>query len=162
MTAIPVVRHVLDVNDLAAAANLARLNAAGVTAANLMASPGAGKTTLILATAAALVLTVAVPPPVAEARPSAPVTKPVSAGQAVADEATDFSARRRVARRGYRNNNAAGLAFMGLALGTVGAVIADQRRRDYYRDNYYYGGNPYYGGRYYGGQPYYGGGYYGY
>lgn len=54
MAEIPVVRHVLDVNDLAAATNLARLNDAGVTAVNLMASPGAGKTTLILATAAAL------------------------------------------------------------------------------------------------------------
>ncbi len=77
-------------------------------------------------------------------------------------KATDFSARRKVARRHYRNNNAAGLAFMGMALGTVGAIVAEQRRRDYYRDNYYYGGNPYYGGRYYGGPAYYGGGYYGY
>lgn len=54
MTEIPIVRHVLDANDAGAALNLARLNAAGVTAVNLMASPGAGKTTLILATAAAL------------------------------------------------------------------------------------------------------------
>ena len=54
VTEIPVVRHVLDVNDQAAAINLARLEAAGVTAINIMASPGAGKTTLILATAAAL------------------------------------------------------------------------------------------------------------
>jgi len=54
VTQIPVVRHVLDVNDQEAAANLARLNSLGITAVNLMASPGAGKTTLILATAAAL------------------------------------------------------------------------------------------------------------
>lgn len=117
---------------------------------------------VVLATAAALVLTVAVPPPVAQAAPAAPSAKAVSAAPVSAGEATDFSARRRVARRGYRNNNAAGLAFMGLALGTIGAVVAEQRRRDYYRDNYYYGGNPYYGGHYYGVQPYYGGGYYGY
>jgi len=117
---------------------------------------------VVLATAAALVLSVAVPPSAAQARPSAPAVKETSAGVAVASEATDFSSRRRVARRGYRGNNAAGLAFMGLALGTVGAVVAEQRRRDYYRDNYYYGGNPYYGNRYYGAQPYYGGGYYGY
>lgn len=118
---------------------------------------------VVLATAAALVLTVAVPPPVAQARPAAPVTKAISAELTIVSEATDFSARRRAVRRGYRGNgNAAGLAFMGLALGTVGAIVAEQRRRDYYRDNYYYGGNPYYGGRYYGGQPYYGGGYYGY
>lgn len=119
---------------------------------------------MVLATAAALVLTVAVPPPVAQARPAAPaVVKDVSAATTNVSEATDFSARRRVARRGYRNNNAAGLAFMGLALGTVGAVIANQQRRDYYRQNHYYGGNPYYGGGYYAQpQPYYGGGYYGY
>lgn len=54
MTEIPIVRHVLDANDQVAALNLARLNQAGITAVNLMASPGAGKTTLILATAAAL------------------------------------------------------------------------------------------------------------
>lgn len=124
--------------------------------------PSPFRRAVVLATAAALVLTVAVPPPVAQARPAAPVAKDASAGVAVAGEATDFSARRRVVRRGYRGNNAAGLAFMGLALGTVGAVVAEQRRRDYYRDNYYYGGNPYYGNRYYGAQPYYGGGYYGY
>lgn len=54
MTEIPVLRYVLDTNDQVAAANLARLNDAGITAINLMASPGAGKTTLILATALAL------------------------------------------------------------------------------------------------------------
>lgn len=118
--------------------------------------PSPSSRAVVLATAAALVLTVAVPPPVAEARPAAPSSAPVSAGQAAVGEATDFSARRRVARRGYRNNNAAGLAFMGMALGTMGAIVAEQRRRDYYRNNYYYGGNPNYGGRYYGGQPYYG------
>jgi len=123
--------------------------------------PSSFSRAVVLATAAALVLTVAVPPSAAQAQPSAPVVKETSVGTAVAGEATDISARRRVVRRGYRNN-AAGLAFMGLALGTVGAVIAEQRRRDYYRDNYYYGGGPYYGNRYYGGQPYYGGGYYGY
>ena len=49
------------------------------------------------------------------------------------------------------------------------AVIANQQRRDYYRQNNYYGGNPYYGGNYYGNQGYYnqpryygGGQYYGY
>lgn len=130
---------------------------------NRETSPSSFSRAVVLATAAALVLTVAVPPPVARARPAAPVTKAISAGLAAASDATDFSARRRVVRRGYRGGgNAAGLAFMGMALGTVGAIVAEQRRRDYYRDNYYYGGNSYYGGRYYSGQPYYGGGYYGY
>jgi len=112
----------------------------------------------VLATAAALVLTMAVPP-FAEAAPvAAPAAKASSVEPANVSEATDFSsrARRRAVRRGYRNN-AAGAAFMGLALGTVGAIVAEQRRRDYYRDNYYYGGNPYYGGHYYGGPAYYGG-----
>lgn len=130
---------------------------------NRKTSPSPFSRAVVLATAAALVLTVAVPPPVAQARPAAPATKAISAGPEAASDATDFSARRRAVRRGYRGGgNAAGLAFMGMALGTVGAIVAEQRRRDYYRDNYYYGGNPYYGNRYYGAQPYYGGGYYGY
>jgi hypothetical protein len=114
---------------------------------------------VVLATAAALVLSVAVPPPVAQARSAVPAVQEVGASTAMVGEATDFSARRRVARRHYRHNNAAGLAFMGLALGTIGTIVAEQRRRDYYRQNYYYGGSPYYGGHYYGVQPYYGGGY---
>ena len=73
---------------------------------------------------------------------------------------TDVSARRRYARRVYRDD--AGLAFMGLAIGALGAKIADRERQGYYRQNYYYGGNPYYGGRYYGQPGYYGGPYYPY
>lgn len=111
---------------------------------------------VVLATVAALALSVVVPPPVAQARPAAPVAKDVSASTAVVGEATDFSARRRAARRYYRHNNAAGLAFMGLALGAIGTAIADQRRRDYYRQHYFYGGSPYYGGHYYGAPSYYG------
>lgn len=127
------------------------------------ASPSPFGRAVILATAAALISTAAVPPAFAGTQPAASAVRAVTTAPVTASEATDFSAakRKRVARRHYRNN-AAGLAFMGMALGTMGAIIAEQRRRDYYRDNYYYGGNPYYGGHYYGGQPYYGGGYYGY
>jgi hypothetical protein len=108
-----------------------------------------------VALSAAIALTLATPPRMAMAQPAA------AAPQVKASDTTDISARR-YARRGYRNN-AAGLAFMGLALGTAGAIIANQQRREYYRQNYYYGGNPYYGGNYYGGRGYYGGGpYYGY
>jgi hypothetical protein len=104
----------------------------------------------------------AAPAPMAFAQALIPAQQAVSGAVVKAGEATDISARRRYARRGYRNN-AAGLAFMGLALGTVGAVIANQQRRDYYRQNYYYGGDGYYGGRAYGQPGYYGGGpYYGY
>jgi uncharacterized membrane protein YfcA len=108
-----------------------------------------------LATAAALLLT-AVEPQVAQARSSSPTS--VAAGNGVAaSSVTDVSARRRHVRRRRHSGNAAGLAFMGMALGTMGAIIAEQQRRDYYRDRYYYGGYPYYGRPYYG--PYY---YYGY
>ncbi len=44
---IPVVEKILSANDRLAAENRARLEAAGVYALNLMASPGAGKTSLI-------------------------------------------------------------------------------------------------------------------
>jgi hypothetical protein len=111
---------------------------------------------VVLATVAALTLGVAGPLPVAQARPAQPAVKDVTASTAVVGEATDFSARRRVARRHYRYNNAAGAAFMGLAIGAIGSAIADQRRADYYRQHYSYGGTPYYGGHYYGAPAYYG------
>jgi hydrogenase nickel incorporation protein HypB len=44
---LPVVERILSANDRLAAENRARLDAAGVFAVNLMASPGAGKTSLI-------------------------------------------------------------------------------------------------------------------
>jgi hydrogenase nickel incorporation protein HypB len=48
---IPVVQEILSANDQVAAENRATLDQAGAFALNLMASPGAGKTSLILATA---------------------------------------------------------------------------------------------------------------
>lgn len=51
---IPVVEKVLSANDSIAAATRARLDALGLFAINLMASPGAGKTSLVERTAAAL------------------------------------------------------------------------------------------------------------
>ena len=51
---VPVVRDILSANAQVAAENRAALAAAGVLALNLMASPGAGKTSVILATAARL------------------------------------------------------------------------------------------------------------
>jgi len=51
---VPVVEKIMNANDQVAALNQGRLNAAGVFAVNLMASPGAGKTTLILKTIEAL------------------------------------------------------------------------------------------------------------
>ena len=54
MKKIPVVKEILSENDQEAAENRATFAAAGVFVLNLMASPGAGKTSLILATAARL------------------------------------------------------------------------------------------------------------
>jgi|YNPBryantNP2012_1023418.scaffolds.fasta_scaffold06653_2 hydrogenase nickel incorporation protein HypB len=51
---IPVVRHILSANDQVAQENRATFRAAHTFVLNLMASPGAGKTSLILATAARL------------------------------------------------------------------------------------------------------------
>jgi len=47
---IPIVEHILSANDQIADQNLATLKAAGVFAINIMASPGAGKTSTILKT----------------------------------------------------------------------------------------------------------------
>lgn len=47
---IPVVKNILNANDQIASANRADFEAAGVFVLNLMASPGAGKTSFILAT----------------------------------------------------------------------------------------------------------------
>jgi len=51
---VAVVEDILSANDCLADENRARLDAAGVTALNLMASPGAGKTSLIERTVASL------------------------------------------------------------------------------------------------------------
>jgi hydrogenase nickel incorporation protein HypB len=54
MMTIPVVKEILSANDDVAAENRRTFDAAGVCVLNVMASPGAGKTSLILATAAHL------------------------------------------------------------------------------------------------------------
>ena len=120
----------------------------------LLASAGRG---VVMATIAALVFTMS-EPPLAIAGPAAPAEKGISAPTAKSG-ATDISSVRR--RRYYRNGgSAAGLAFMGMAIGTMGAIAAQQQRNDYYNSyGYgpgYYGGGPYY----YGGGPYYGRRYY--
>jgi hydrogenase nickel incorporation protein HypB len=51
---IPVVEKILSANDKLAQENLARIEAAGIFAINIMASPGAGKTSLIERTVRAL------------------------------------------------------------------------------------------------------------
>lgn len=51
---VPVVEKILDANDRLAADNRARLDAAGVFSLNFLASPGAGKTSLVEHTVSAL------------------------------------------------------------------------------------------------------------
>jgi hypothetical protein len=107
-----------------------------------------------MATIAVLAVTMSEPLPAI----AGPASKGVAATKALSD-ATDFSAIQR--RRHYRGGGrAAGLAFFGMAIGTIGAIAAQQQRYDYYNSyGYgpgYYGGGPYY----YGGGPYYGRGYY--
>jgi hypothetical protein len=77
------------------------------------------------------------------------------AATAASSNITDFSSRHR--HRHYRRGgSAAGMAFMGLAIGTIAGAVAAQQRRDdcydygYCGQRYYYGGGPYYyGHRYY-------------
>jgi hypothetical protein len=98
------------------------------------------------ATVAALALAT-VAPPAAIAGPMAPPSKDAVALAAAPDAAGVIQVRH---RRYYRGGNAAGLAMMGMMFGTIGAIAAQERRREYY-DRYYYGGYaPYYYGNYYG------------
>ena len=103
-----------------------------------------------IAMAAALLATAAEPAAfAAPAEPNAKVMK------AQTSDSFDFVAARR--HRHYYRGNAAGAAFMGAVLGTMGAIIAEQQRREYY-EHYYapYPYGPYYGRPY----PYYGPRYY--
>jgi hypothetical protein len=107
--------------------------------------------TVALATIAALVLTTSELP--LAAAPASPSSKGVSVRVASSD-ATDFSSARR--RRHYhRRGSAAGLAFMGFAIGTIAGAIAAEQRREYYDDYGYYEPGYYHGGPYYYGRRYY-------
>jgi hypothetical protein len=100
-------------------------------------SPSARARVVLLASIAALVVTTFE----VNAAPVARTSTPTGSQVASADGA-DLSARKRM-RRG--RGNAAGLAMMGMMVGTIGGVIAAQQRRDYYQRSYaapYYGGYP--------------------
>jgi hypothetical protein len=49
-----------------------------------------------------------------------------------------------------------------LADGAINTAIIDPRRKDFYRQDYFYGGTPYTGRQFYGAPVYYGGPYYSY
>jgi hypothetical protein len=118
----------------------------------LLSSAGRGVAAAVIA---GRVITMA--EPMAAASSTNPVAKGVLAA-APSGGATDISAR----RRHYRRGDAAGLAFMGMMIGTVGAAIAAQQRRDAYYDydgygpGYYAPPPVYYGPPVYGYGPYYG------
>jgi hypothetical protein len=113
-----------------------------------------------ISTIAALALTMAEP---SMAAASSVNTVPKGlATSAPSSSATDLSARRRYHRH-YHGGSAAGLAVMGMMIGTIGAAIAAEQRRDAYYDYYgpgyygppvYYGYGPYYGRRHYRYYPY--------
>lgn len=106
----------------------------------------------VAATIAALAFAMAEPTTAVAGSVEAASTGVASIAQS--SDATDFGARR---RRYYRGGNAAGLAMMGMMIGTIGAIAAQQRREDYYYygPGYYGYGPGYYGPRYYGYGPYY-------
>jgi hypothetical protein len=89
---------------------------------------------LMLATVAAVTLS-----SISVQAASAAPQSPAAPQQAAPATDSEFGARKR-----YRRGNAAGLAMMGLMVGTVGAVIAAQQRREAYERAYaaprYYGG----------------------
>jgi hypothetical protein len=94
---------------------------------------------LLLASAAALVMTSFD----AHAAPGAARSAAATGELAAAADTTEFGARKRSRRGGH----AAGLAMMGMVVGTIGAVIAAQQRREAYEAAYnrahaYYG-HPY-------------------
>lgn len=124
------------------------------TCARLFSSASRGALPAMLAA----LLVIMAQPTATVAAPAEPGTK---VGAAHAGTATDFSAARRHRRYYVRRGNAAGMAFMGAVLGTMGAIIAEQQRREYYEHYYapYPYGGPYYYGRPY---PYYGPRYYPY
>jgi hypothetical protein len=98
--------------------------------------PSAGRATA-LATVAALVLSAMAPSAVMAAPRASEAGK---AASAVSSDATDFSARRRVAVRHGQGGAAAAAAFAGI-VGTGLAIAAAQNRRAYY-DDYYRGPYP--------------------
>jgi MFS family permease len=107
--------------------------------------------TVVAATIAAMVLTTSELP--LAAAPASQASEGILARVASSD-VTDFSSARR-RRQYHRRGSAAGLAFMGFAIGTIAGAIAAEQRREYYYDYGYYGPGYYYGGPYYYGRRYY-------
>lgn len=69
---------------------------------------------------------------------AAPVAAPASTGksQLVTADSTEFGARKRSRHHRRGGGNAAGLAMMGMMIGTIGTMIAAQQRREAYEASY--------------------------
>jgi len=124
------------------------------------AGKGSAGRTALAGAVAALALIALAAPAVASGGTAGPAAAADRAATTAA-QLTDVSAakRKRRAVRRSRGPSAAGMAFMGMAMGMIGTAIAESQRRDYY--DYYYGRPAYYGPRYYRapGYGYYGGAY---
>jgi hypothetical protein len=122
---------------------------------------GSVRRAAVAGAAVGIALLLVAAPGSSSARASDVSAGPVLAGARAAPPAqlTDVGAakRKRRAVRRQHGPSAAGMAFMGMAMGMIGTAIAESQRRDYY-DHYYYGRPTYYGPRYYRAPAY---GYYG-
>ncbi len=123
------------------------------------AGKGSAHRTVMAGAVAGLALMMLAAPAAATGRTAGPAASADRAASTA--ELTDVSAakrKRRAVRRSH-GSSAAGMAFMGMAMGMIGTAIAESQRRDYY--DYYYGRPAYYGPRYYRapGYGYYGGAY---
>ena len=100
----------------------------------------------------AAVLLSAGAPQTTTAAPLAPPSKQAAAIAPAGDDAGILVVRIRHHHHYY--GGGPGFAFMGMVIGTIGAIAAEQRRQEYY--DAYYGGYPYayYGTPYYYGAPY--------
>lgn len=120
------------------------------------AGKGSARRAAIAGAVAGLALMMLAAPAAASGQTAVPAASADRAASTA--QLTDVSAakrERRAVRRSH-GSSAAGMAFMGMAMGMIGTAIAESQRRDYY--DYYYGRPAYYGPRYYRAPDY---GYYG-
>jgi hypothetical protein len=128
----------------------------------LLAAIGKG----IVYAVAAVLLGSAFGPSAAIAMPIASPIDAAASTQAPIERIADLGAGPAPHRNVYQvypyKDGAAWDTIFDLANGALNTALVDPRRRDYYRQNYFYGGTPYTGTTFYGSPVYYGGPYYTY